>query len=171
MPTAFFQARNFDELFSVIRRIGVLTGSQYRARELENSMRETLERARALAKDRPRPRVFFEVRYPNLLAAGQGSMVSALIDAAGGSNCLESGEKLVRLNEEELLRLNPDVCVSQRGPMNPEPEPMSQRSHFRTLECVRQGRTFVVDEKVFSRPGPQAAEAALELARMLHERE
>lgn len=167
VSTAFFEARDFEELFSVIQRIAVLCGREARARELERSMRVTLDKARGLAGELPRRRVFYEVRYPNLLAAGQGSMVDALIRAAGGRNCLEGGERLVRLNEEELLRLDPEVCLTQQGPMNPAPVPFVERVHFRTLSCVRSGQTFVVDEKRFSRPGPQSADAALELARLL----
>ncbi len=167
VSTAFFEPRDFEELFSVIQRIAVLCGREAQARELERSMRATLDKARGLAGELPRPRVFYEVRYPNLLAAGQGSMVDALIHAAGGRNCLEGGERLVRLNEEELLRLDPEVCLTQQGPMNPVAVPFAERPHFRTLACVRSGRTFVVDEKRFSRPGPQSADAALELARLL----
>lgn len=167
VATAFFEVRNFEELFSVIQRIAILCGREARARELERSMRATLDKARGLAGDLPRPRVFYEVRYPNLLAAGQGSMVDALIRASGGRNCLEGGERLVRLNEEELLRLDPEVCLTQQGPMNPAPVSFAERAHFRTLSCVRSGRTFVVDEKRFSRPGPRSADAALELARLL----
>ena len=44
--------------------------------------------------NRPRPRVFFEVRELNLLAAGQGSLVNDIITRAGGENVVTSPQKL-----------------------------------------------------------------------------
>lgn len=168
IATAFFQATDFASLFSVIERIGVLGGVEQAASDLVRETRARLDAVRGRVAGVPRPSVFFEVRYPNLLAAGQGSMVNAVIQAAGGRNCVTHEDKLVRLNEEALLALNPEVCLVQRGPMNPNPEPLDRRDHFRTLECVRQGRWSVVDESRFSRPGPGSVEAVEELAGLLH---
>lgn len=168
VPVAMFQARDFGELFSVIRRVGALLGAGDRARELVGSMQSRLDRVARLVEGRRRPRVFFEVRYPNLLAAGRGSMVSAVIRRAGGVNCVDSHRKLARLNEEELLRLDPDVYVLQQGPMNPDPTPPSGRPHFRGLRAVQAGRVLQVEERLYSRPGPDSVQAVEELAGFLH---
>ncbi len=166
LSTAFFKATSFVELYSVIQRLGVLTGAQPAASDLIASMKDRLARVRK-GTGTGRPKVFFEVRYPNLLAAGRGSIVSDVIRAAGGENCVTSAKKLVRLSEEELLRLDPDVYVLQKGPMNPNPSPLAERSHFRTLAAVRDGRVLVVDEKSFSRPGPRNVDAVERLAALL----
>lgn len=194
VPTAFFQVRTFADLFSVIERIGALTGAEDEANELIRSLQRRLDALDAALKNAPRPRpgVFFEVRYPNLLGAGPDSLVTDIIRAAGGVNVLaggnassgtggtgETGEtgrtsdagrtgRIVRLSEEELLRLNPDVYCVQTGPMNKNPAPLTDRPHFATLRAVALGRVLVVDEHVFSRPGPKAVDAAELLAAFLH---
>lgn len=168
IATAFFQARDFAELFSVIERIAVLAGDRTRGQRLVRNMRRRLQRVREKVAHLPRPSVFFEVRYPNLLAAGAHSMVDAVITAAGGRNAVQSEDKLVRLNEEALLALDPQVCLCQQGPMNPDPQPLNRRSHFRTLACVEEGRWRVVDERLFSRPGPGSVTAVERLAALLH---
>jgi iron complex transport system substrate-binding protein len=112
--------------------------------------------------------VFFEVRYPNLLAAGQGSVVSDVIRLAGGRNCVADGRKLVRFSEESLIGFDPDVYVLQQGAMNPAPVPLTDRSHYRTLQAVRRGAVHLVDEHLFSRPGPNLVRAVELLARVLH---
>lgn len=168
IATAFFRARNFEELFSVIQRIATLAGVPERGERLVASMQKRLASVAAKVQGHPRPSVFFEVRYPNLLGAGGGSMVNAVIHAAGGRNVLETSKKLVRLNEEALLALNPEVYLVQRGPMNPDPLPLDAREHFRTLACVREGKFHVVDERRFSRPGPQSVDAVEILAWLLH---
>lgn len=170
VETAVFRVESFDDLFSIAKRVGILLGAEEKADALVRTMRQRLDRVAAAVarKSGPAPRVFFEVRYPNLLAAGQTSMVSDVIRRAGGSNCATGTDKLVRLGEEELLRMDPDVYLVQKGPMNPNPVPPSTRPHYRTLSAVKAGRVFIVDEQAYSRPGPRNVDAVEELAGLLY---
>jgi len=168
LKTALFRTSSFSELFSVVRRVGVLVGAEDAATALVTSTEKRLDEVARAVADEPRPGVVFEVRYPNLLAVGGGSMVSDVIDRAGGRNCLGGPEKFVRLNEEELLRLDPEVYLIQQGPMNPRPMPLAERPHFATLKALRSGRVHIVDESMYSRPGPRSIEAVEELAALLH---
>lgn len=167
---AVFDVHTFEGLFAAVQRIGVLMGAEKEADGLVSSMRKRLERvvqAIGGVEEEERPLVFYEVRYPNLLAASSGSMVHDVIRAAGGRNCVDSSRKLVRLSEEELLRLDPDIYLVQQGPMNPNPLPPGERPHFRTLTAVQSGRVHTVDEKLFSRPGPRSVDAVEQLATIL----
>lgn len=173
IPTAFFHVRTFADLFSVIERLGTLTGTEHAAARLVLSMRTELDAiARTVAKAAtPPPAVFFEVRYPNLLGAGPDAMVTDVIRAAGGRNVLaENGRKgrVTRISEEELIRLDPDYYCIQSGPMNKNPLPLAERPHYRTLRAAQSGRNILVDEHLFSRPGPRAVEAVAILARLLY---
>lgn len=46
-------------------------------------------------------------------------------------------KKLVRFNEEALILADPDAYLTQKGPMNPDPQPLSERAHYRDLRAVR----------------------------------
>jgi len=169
VAAAVFHPTSFADLFSVIERIGVLTGEPVEAKKLVGSLQARIDRVKKrLEGISHRPSVFFEVRYPNLLGAGQRSIVNDIIDQAGGINCVEKEKKLVRMNMEALIKRNPDVYVIQRGPMNQNPSNPSSRSHFQVLRAVKNGRIMVVDEQVYSRPGPRSVEAVEELAAFLH---
>lgn len=173
VPTAFFTAGSFAELFAVIERLGALTGEPARAAALIAALTARLDKVEenvkaARARGATAPRVVYEARYPNLLAAGRLSLVNEVIARAGGLNAVENDGKLVRLAEEELLRLNPDVYLVQRGPMNPAPIPPAERPHFASLAAVQAGRVHDLDERAFSRPGPRAVAAVEELARILY---
>jgi iron complex transport system substrate-binding protein len=166
---AVFQPRNFTELFSVIDRLGILTGEEANAQGLVKGQSSRLRQIDLrLAKSKDRPKVFFEVRYPNLLGAGQGSIINDVILKAGGLNCLPNEKKLVRINIETLIDYDPDVYVVQKGPMNRNPGSPESRPNFQVLKAVQQGRVFFVDEYVFSRPGPRSVEAVEKLAAYLH---
>ncbi len=166
---AVFQPRNFTELFSVIDRLGILTGEEANAQGLVKGQSSRLRQIDLrLAQSKDRPKVFFEVRYPNLLGAGQGSIINDVILKAGGLNCLPNEKKLVRINIETLIDYDPDVYVVQKGPMNRNPGSPESRPNFQVLKAVQQGRVFFVDEYVFSRPGPRSVEAVEKLAAYLH---
>lgn len=171
IPVARFRIGSFAELFSCLDRLGVLTGEETKAEKLAASMRARLEQVRSqMSSFVKKPGIFFEIRYPNLLGAGGGSMLTDIIAAAGGENCLQTyQERMVRLSEETLTVLNPDIYLVQQGAMNKNPVSLKDRSHFRTLKAVADGQVFLVPESRFSRPGPQSVDAVEELAGIILE--
>lgn len=168
VAVALFDPRDFTGLFSVIQRLGALTGRAEQAAKLVAGMDERLAEVARLVAGKPKPTVFFEVRYPNLLAAGRGSLVSDVIARAGGVNVLDHPQKLVPYGLEALLQKNPEVYIIQRGPMNKSPEDLFSRPNFQELRAVKNRRVLVVEEDLFSRPGPRSAEAVALLAGFLH---
>ncbi|MEW6658495.1 MAG: ABC transporter substrate-binding protein [Thermodesulfobacteriota bacterium] len=168
VPVAMFAPHDFPGLFSMIRRLGVLTGREEAAAALNRGLEGRLEQiARRLQGTRP-VRVFFEVRYHNLLAAGRGSMVNDIITRAGGVNIVENSQKLAPFGLEALIQAQPEVYVIQQGPMNRSPEDIYTRPYFQELRAVKERRVLVVEESLFSRPGPRSAAAVEQLAQFLH---
>lgn len=169
LSVAVYNPRNFKELFATIRSMGALAGVSAQAEALVMEMARRLDavgsRLGGFAK---RPKVFFEIRARSLLAAGHGGIVDSVIRAAGGENAVDSNKKIVRMGEEGLYGLNPDVYVVQRGPMNRNPLHPSRRPLYAQLRAVREGRVLEVDEHLFSRPGPQVVRAVEALAAFLH---
>lgn len=169
IPVVCFAMQSFADVFRVTRILGQATGRETRAQDVIAGWQQRLNavRGRHGAASAPRVRVFYEVRYPNLLAAGTGSIVNDIIATAGGENVVTEDKKLVRFSEESLLAANPQAYLVQRGPMNPEPQDVTTRAHYAGLDAVRQGHVLVVDEAVFARPGPRAIDAAVQLATWL----
>jgi iron complex transport system substrate-binding protein len=168
VPVAMFAPRDFPGLFSVIQRLGILTGRVEAAVALNRGMEERLQEVARRVAGRKPPRVFFEVRYHNLLAAGRGSMVNDIITRAGGQNMVESPQKLTPFGLEALIQAQPEVYLIQQGAMNRSPEDIYTRPYFQELRAVKARRVLVVEESLFSRPGPRSAEAVEQLARFLH---
>ncbi len=168
VPVAMFAPRDFAGLYDTIQRLGVLTGREPAAAALQKSLENRLAQVAERLKGSKPVRVFFEVRYQNLLAAGRGGMVNDIISRAGGINVVESPQRLAPYSLEALLQAQPDFYVVQQGPMNRSPEDIYTRSYFQELRAVKAKRVLVVDESLFSRPGPRSAEAVEQLARFLH---
>lgn len=160
IPTVVFEIESFQDLFTVTRQLGEIMDKEQEARNLIEDWQRRLDR---LEKKGPqkKPRVFYEARYPNLLAAGAKGIINDIIHTAGGINIVEQPKKLARVNEEFLFLKDPDAYIIQEGPMNPAPEPFNQRPGFENLKARE--RVLYVDERKFSRPGPYSIEAAEKL--------
>ncbi len=168
VPVLMFNMETFEDMFRVIEKLGQATGHIKEAQALVTRYKKRLANLHSILLDEKRVRVFYEVRYPNLLAAGPESIVSSIIHIAGGSNVITLSGRVLRINEEELVDKRPDAYIIQQGPMNPDPMPIKERPHFATLPAVQNGRVLVVDQLSFARPGPKAIDAAEMLARWLH---
>ena len=165
-----FNLGSFTDIFACLQRLGILTGHSDQASALVQTMQKDLaDIAAVVAQQATQPTVFFEVRYPNLLGAGGGSMVQDIISRAGGVNVLaQYPEKMVRLNEESLVALNPTVYVLQQGGMNKSPVLPPQRPHFAKLGAVVNNHWYVVDEALFSRPGVHSVQAVRVLVQLFY---
>jgi iron complex transport system substrate-binding protein len=168
VPVAMFAPRDFAGLFSMIERLGVLTGQPKAAAALNRDLKARLKEVARRVTGGKTPRVFFEVRYHNLLAAGRGSLVNDIITKAGGVNIVESPKKLAPFGLEALIQAQPEVYIIQQGPMNRSPDNIYTRPYFQELKAVKTRRVLVVEESLFSRPGPRSAKAVEQLARFLH---
>jgi iron complex transport system substrate-binding protein len=169
IPVAVFGPERFEDLFSVMRRLGVLAGCEGEAQKTVAALsaRLGMVRDRVAHVERKR-RIFFEVRAEPLAAAGQGSIVQQVLDATGAENVVKSPRAIVQVNLEMLLTEDVDLYVIQKGPMNRNPQDPAQRMHFDRLRAVREGKVFTVDELVYSRPGPRSVQAVEELAKAIY---
>jgi iron complex transport system substrate-binding protein len=168
VPVAMFAPHDFPGLFTTITRLGALTGRAEAAEALNRSLAARLEDVARRVAGRPKPRIFFEVRELNLLAAGRGSMVNDIITRAGGENLVTSSQRMTLFSLEALIQANPEVYIIQKGAMNRSPDNIYARPYFQELQAVKAHRVLVVEESLYSRPGPRSAEAVEELARFLH---
>jgi iron complex transport system substrate-binding protein len=169
IQVAVFSPRTFEDIFSTMNRLGILTGRESEAEAAVVQMKQRLEQVHArLAGVEKRRRVFFEVRAEPLTGAGRGSIVQRILTEAGAENILQGDRAIVQYNLEALLLDDPDVYVMQRGPMNRNPVEPGKRTHFDRLRCVKEGKVIFVDEFIYSRPGPRCVDAVEQLAAALY---
>ena len=169
LKVAVFNAYTVEAVFATIERVGILLGRREAARTLVARMRRKCQELEArVARVKKRPRVFYEVSYPALLAAGQKHIVNDLITRAGGQNVIQVPKKFVRVAPELIIKLAPEVYIVQLGPMNKNPLPVAQRPFLKVIPAVAAGRVYYVDEFLFARPGPRIIKALEEMVRLLH---
>lgn len=103
-----------------------------------------------------------------VVAAGPGTFLSQLLEAAGGVNALpESASAYPDLNEETLIRLDPEAIVEfGPSPGDDPPLPIWRRS-FPGLAAVRAGRVGAISHPEALIPGPRMHEVAAAIHALL----
>ena len=154
--------------------VGRATGTEARAGEVVNGLRERIERVRAQTAGVPRrPRVAC-LEWLDPPWAG-GHWVPEMVTAAGGEDLLgRPGERSRRLRWDEVLTRAPEVVVLMPCGFGVERALVEYRRAalppgWWDTPAVRAGQAWAVDANAyFSRPGPRLADGLETLAALLH---
>ncbi len=155
----YYNPVTLDEILAKIRKIGDMLERRDRAEKLVLRLKKRLEDIRPLPAE---PSVIYEVMAEPLRVAGEKSIVTSIVSAAGGRNLVKIDRKHAVISTEKVLQLRPDFYIYQVGPMNKNPVPPGERPFYKSLKAE-----FVkVDELEFARPGINAFDAAVNLNRI-----
>lgn len=168
---AVIQPETFNEILATINLIGRLVGSDAAAQaltaDLEARVRAVVG-ALAAVPDDQRPRVLLEIWPDPLMSVGPGSFMHDLLELAGGKNIFADSdspwpvvslETAIARDPQAIITMFPDAFEQLRS---------GDRTGWSRMSAVRSGRILLVDENVFSRPGPRLVDALEQLAAFLH---
>ena len=165
VTTVAFRIDKIRDFARVTMELGRLLGDTVRARNVVDSVTNTLDRVRRATGPLPRPKVFLHAWEKPLMTIGGGSFLSELVAIAGGRNIydsLPSPSPVVTL--EDVLRRNPDIILV--SPV--ERQTLLTSKRWQALPAVRAGRVVAYDTNVVERPSVKLGEAAVSLAHILH---
>lgn len=155
-------------------RLGMLTGRTKEASALIDATRARIEAALAKVPEQgPKPRVYYEEWPTPLMTVAEGIWIHDMLEMAGGSNVFAgAGSDEPRIAPEEVVARDPEVVLlgwcGARGREPASPHEVLQRPGWATMAAAKAGRVHVVDDSLFTRPGPRIAEGMELLARLLH---
>ncbi|SMD07253.1 ABC transporter substrate-binding protein [Sporomusa malonica] len=169
----------FEEFDSYIQKMAILTGKQQQAADklaaFHSKLKEVAERT---AKASVKQRVYFEATATEYRTITPDSMPGTVLKLAGGINVaadaqpLKAASSIAAYGSERLLMKAEeiDIFLAQRGPMNPgiNPDNIKQRPGFDKIKAVREGKIYIVDEKLVSSPTFRLAEGVEQLAKMIY---
>ncbi len=155
----FYDPRSLKEILQKIEALGKKLSREKEAAALVTRLKAELSQIRSLSCC---PRVIYEVSERPLKVAGEKSIVTSIIQAAGGKNLITVNRKHVLISPEEIIFLKPDIYIYQVGPMNKNPMPPKKRPYFAKLKS----KIEQVEEFEFARPGINAFSAVIKLNRI-----
>ena len=159
----------------MIVRIGALTGREAAVGPLADGLRRRVEAVRKAVSPFPRPRVLYVIWPEPLIVPGRQSLLTELIDVAGGESVTRGQDQAyVRFSVEAAVALAPQVIVladhaSANGGHSDagRPEPEKWR-RFASVPAIRAGRLYSVDLSILHRYGPSVVDGLESLARLIH---
>lgn len=169
IPVIVTEAESFDAIYESIGLIGKITGTDAKAYEIVEGMKDKISEIEAKTKDKKKPKVFYLVWADPLMTAGSKTFINDVIKVAGGINVAEKVESWAKYSAEELVKDNPEILVAALHSTDKgmTKEDLSKDQIFSKLECVKQGRVYVMsDDNIISRPGPRIIQAIEEMNKM-----
>jgi iron complex transport system substrate-binding protein len=164
-----------------IEKVGALVGAPRRAAEVVARMRRDLDAVKARTAcltDARRPRTMYGSWEPPVFVAGPGSFIDEAIRLAGGVNvAADAGTPWpVGYSIEKIIAHDPQVLVrgynpTRGGSMGQDGrsvETLRRDPVWRSVDAVKTGRVYWIDENLLSRTGPRLVQGVQELARFLH---
>jgi iron complex transport system substrate-binding protein len=173
IPTLIFDPATFDNVYTNITQIGEVTGHTQEAAGVVGKMRERIAAVQAKVANIPadqRPAIFYEVFDEPLMSAGPHTFIGQMITLVGATNIFgDSSEDYPQVSAEAILQRDPAVIV---GPSSHGDKLttalVAARPGWEKIRAVRDGRVYLLDGDMVSRPGPRLADSLDALAAALY---
>jgi iron complex transport system substrate-binding protein len=144
----------FDDIFTCIDALGMLTGHVDEARAVGDRLRARTTALLHTVRPRPRrPRVFVVLGVATSFTTGDSSYIARLVRLAGGTNAAVLRDAYAPYSAEALVAAQPDILIADptvelRGVLG--------RAPWNALQAVRSGRiAYLPDPAILERPGPR----------------
>ena len=171
------QPRKPEEITEYWHILGVLTGKQERAEEMDRLFRRTRNKLRGLGESvREKKTVYFEAMHKEMKTFSPQSIAMHVLRTAGGINAADGarpirGTNIAAYGKERILARAEEIegYLAQKGPMNqPTREMIQSEPGFSLIQAVQEGEIHIVNERVVSRPGPRLLLGMYRIGRILY---
>jgi iron complex transport system substrate-binding protein len=165
-------ATSFEDVYGNIKMIGEATGTKKEAEEIVTDMKERLQaiKDKAAAAVKDKKKVWVEVSpAPDIFTTGKNTFMHEMLESIQAVNAAEDQEGWVKLAEEEMVKLDPQVIITTYGYYidNPTAEVLN-REGWAEVPAVKNGKVFDVDNDTVTRPGPRLIEGVETLAELIY---
>ncbi len=141
------------------RLAGKVTNSEIMIDSFKKALAESEKQTVTVVMEK-RPRVYFEAIHKKMKTFAPQSIAIFVLEQAGGLNIADDATQMRKTNiaaysKEHILSKaeDIDVFIAQHGRMNPvNKEMILQEPGFMAIKAVREGRVFLIEEQLVSRP-------------------
>ena len=148
------------DILKSIERISELIGKRQNAKRLKQEIKQKLESLRTTdyGLRTSKLKVYIEEWFDPPMASG--NWVIELIEIAGGVPMLKRGDISRATVLSEVEGFDPDVIILAYCGYMDKSDPQIIKKRWPKLRAVKEGKIFVIDERVLNRPGPRIWQAA-----------
>ncbi|MDQ0228985.1 ABC transporter substrate-binding protein [Metabacillus malikii] len=165
-------ATSFADVYKTIEMLGNATGTKDKATEIVADMQDRLAAIQKKAQESisEKKRVWVEVSpEPDIFTTGKNTFMHEMLESINATNVAEDQDGWVKLTEEEMVKLNPDVVITTYGYYVENPsEQVLNRDGWKEVPAVKNNQVFDVDNDTVTRPGPRLIEGVETLAELIY---
>ncbi|MFQ5924426.1 MAG: ABC transporter substrate-binding protein [Dehalococcoidia bacterium] len=162
---------DMDGILKNIELIGQITGVEQRAEALTADMEARIEAVVAKTGEAPKPRVFYVIDASDPSkpwTAGGGTFIDALIGLAGGENIAATAGQWTQFSLEAVVNADPEIIIADAGMGTALAPDLERLSGWKEIGAVKEGKVYLIDGALTSRPGPRIVDGLEEMARIIH---
>ncbi|MFN2497607.1 MAG: ABC transporter substrate-binding protein [Pyrinomonadaceae bacterium] len=160
---------DLEGVFRSILGVGDLLNQSVGAANLVKQLRARTDAIEHAVAGRPAVSVFFQLSGQPLYTAGKHSFVTNLIERAGGrSVTADVNEAWPRLSDEAALASRPEAIIMLSGDAMGAAANTNVAAALRNSPAVKNGRVYVINGDLLTRPGPRLVYGLEHIARALH---
>ncbi|QTD43525.1 ABC transporter substrate-binding protein [Sporosarcina sp. Te-1] len=164
-------ATSFEDAYQTMRMLATATGTSDKAEEIIKDMKDRRAVIEEKAKEITEPKkVWVEVSPgPDIFTTGTNTFMHEMLQIIHATNAAEDHEGWVKLTEEEIVALNPDVIITTYGYYVDNPaEGVLARDGWQEVNAIKDNQVFDVDSDTVTRPGPRLIEGVEQLAKLIY---
>lgn len=168
VPVIALNPQNLTEIMKNIELLGRITHTEENASRIIKMMKEKIEEVKKNSKGR-KLKVAHILWHDPIWVSGKNTFVDEIITIANGENVFDfEGWRIV--SEEDLIEKNPDVIIVNAGTgMSKGRDIIYEEVMNLKLKAVEEGRVYIIDPDIISRPSYRLVYALEEIANILNE--
>jgi iron complex transport system substrate-binding protein len=169
IAVAGIEATLYEDIPASIEMVAALTGAD--AKPVLDAIAAAEQGVAERAAGAAQPTVYYVMSFGDYgnWTGGKLSFINTMIRKAGGvpvTDTVESESAWFEYSLEQLVAADPDILLfdSYAG----DPAALAEAEGYKELSAVKEGRVYIVDADIISRPGPRIAQALTTIADLLH---
>lgn len=168
IPYYLSTSESIDDVKKEILAVGELTGHTSQAQTVVNDMNKKLVKYENLKFNKAKKaEIYYEIWNSPYISAGNKSFINDVIVYAGGENLFgDLDDSFPIVSEESIIARNPKVILLPAS-SGLSVESVANRSGWKEISAVKNGKIYIIDDNLFTRPGPRIADCVETLYHLL----
>lgn len=152
-------AKDLDETYAQIEKVGEATGNEEKATELTSSMRTEIEEIVRTLPTREVPLTYYHELDDTYYSVGDNTYLGQIYRMLGLRSIAPADVDYPKLSAEYIIEQNPElIFLADSQCCGVTPEKVAARAGWSDLRAVSTDQVHVLDEDIASRWGPRVVD-------------
>ena len=170
IPTVVIEPKDLSGILDNLSLIGKTTGTTGNSSALVANLTQRLNKSNA-TNNATQTRVLYLVWWEPPTSAGADTFEGDIIARAGATNIakLANVSGYGTMSKESVVALNPLVIIANSAMNSTVIEQIKSDPALATVDAIKNGKVFILNSDVISRPGPRAFDAMDQIIEIINQ--